>query len=83
MEPDGTGEAQQHGAPIPEDQRPRCRKVATGMCGLRRYVYNRHQESGKDVIPHQTYHGCLPKQTPMTQAHDLQNDERYVLSTLR
>lgn len=48
---------------------------------MRIYVYNRHQESGKDVIPHQKHLECPPKWTFLTQAHDPQEDERYVLST--
>jgi len=48
---------------------------------MRRYVYNRHQESGKDVISHQVHRSRVPKRTVTMQTHDPQEDERYMLST--
>lgn len=48
---------------------------------MRRYVYNRHQEAGKDVISHQTHRSWLPKRPVTMQTHDPQKDDRYMLST--
>jgi hypothetical protein len=48
---------------------------------MRNNVYHRHQGSGKDVIPHQTHRGRVPKRTFTMQTHDHQEDDRYVLST--
>lgn len=62
------------GDPIAEKRPPIARK-------MRKYVYNRHQGSGKDVIPHQTHHEYLPKRAFTMQTHDLQEDDRYEPST--
>jgi len=48
---------------------------------MRRYVYNRHQESGKDVISHQVHRSSVPKRTVTILTHDPQEDERHMLTT--
>lgn len=52
-----------------------------GARKMRRYVYNRRLESGKDVISHQTHRSWLPKRPVTMQTHDPQEDDRYKQST--
>lgn len=63
-----------------KDREPHCRKVTTKDAQDALYVYYRHQESGKDVIPLQTHRERLPKQSFTIQPHDLQTDNKYMLS---
>lgn len=63
-----------------EVRKTQCRKVITKDAQNALYVYYRHQESGKDVIPLQTRREYEPKQIFTMQSHDPQTDNTYMLT---